>query len=142
MKQKSKKGNKEIHTDRLRAAKKTGFDAGTGREAGARLKVCTGNLQAAGLRGDGAGAASAAGYEVGRSGRMRKNLKEARQRAGLTQQQLADKLGIGLRYYKQIEAGQRTGDFTIWDMLEDITGIHQRKLREISSIHPGKVKDR
>ena len=30
------------------------------------------------------------------------------------------------------EAGDRTGDFAIWDTLEDITGIHQRKLREIS----------
>jgi transcriptional regulator with XRE-family HTH domain len=66
---------------------------------------------------------------------MRKNLKEARKAAGLTQQQIADKLGIGLRYYKQIEAGDRTGDFTLWDMLEDITGIHQRKLREISDSH-------
>lgn len=51
-------------------------------------------------------------------------------RAGLTQQQMAEKLGISLRYYKNIEAGERTGDFTIWDVLEDITGIHQRKLRE------------
>lgn len=62
---------------------------------------------------------------------MRKILKEARVAAGLTQQQMADKLGVSLRYYKQIEAGSRTGDFTIWDTLEDITGIHQRKLREI-----------
>lgn len=67
---------------------------------------------------------------------MRKTLKDARQKLGMTQQQMADRLGIGLRYYKQIEAGQRTGDFQIWDDLEDITGIHQRKLREISTIHP------
>ena len=69
---------------------------------------------------------------------MRKNLKEARVAAGLTQQQMADVLEIGLRYYKQIEAGSRTGDFTIWDKLEDVTGVHQRKLREISENHPGK----
>lgn len=62
-------------------------------------------------------------------------LKKARQDAGLTQQQIADKLGISLRYYQNIEAGDRTGDFTLWDMLEDITGIHQRKLREISDNH-------
>ena len=67
---------------------------------------------------------------------MRKTLKDARQKVGMTQQQMADRLGISLRYYKQIEAGQRTGDFQIWDDLEDITGIHQRKLREISTIHP------
>ena len=65
------------------------------------------------------------GYE-----RMRKNLKEARQKAGMTQQQMADKLNITLVYYQKIEAGDRTGDFIIWDTLEDITGIHQRKLRE------------
>lgn len=62
---------------------------------------------------------------------MRKQLKEARMRAGLTQQQMADKLNISLVYYQKIEAGERTGDFTIWDRLEDITGIHQRILREI-----------
>lgn len=67
---------------------------------------------------------------------MRKTLKDARQKVGMTQQQMADRLGISLRYYKQIEVGQRTGDFQIWDDLEDITGIHQRKLREISTIHP------
>ena len=68
---------------------------------------------------------------------MRHNLKKARQEAGMTQQQTADYLGIGLRYYKQIEAGQRTGDFTLWDMLEDLFGIHQRILRETQEICPG-----
>lgn len=63
---------------------------------------------------------------------MRQNLKKARKAAGLTQQQLADTLGISLRYYQQLEAGDRTGDFLIWDTLEDITGIHQRTLREIN----------
>ena len=66
---------------------------------------------------------------------MRKQLKEARMRAGLTQQQMAEKLDISLVYYQKIEAGERTGDFTIWDRLEDITGIHQRILREISESH-------
>ena len=67
---------------------------------------------------------------------MRKNLQAARKAAGMTQQAMADKLGISLRYYQQIEAGDRTGDFEIWDNLEDITGIHQRTLRETS---PGKA---
>lgn len=62
---------------------------------------------------------------------MRANLKEARRRAGMTQQQMADRLEISINYYQKIEAGQRTGDFTLWDTLEDITGVHQRKLREI-----------
>lgn len=67
---------------------------------------------------------------------MRKKLKEARRKAGMTQQQMADKLGIGLNHYQKIEAGDRIGGFDIWDMLEDITGVHQRILREISDNHP------
>ena len=70
---------------------------------------------------------------------MRKNLKEARMAAGLTQQQMADKLGISERYYKQLEAGQRTGDFTLWDMMEDLLDIHQRKLRDLSENHHDKA---
>lgn len=70
---------------------------------------------------------------------MRKRLKEARQKAGMTQQQVADKLDISERYYKHIEAGQRTGDFTLWDTLEDLFGVHQRILREISENHHDKA---
>lgn len=69
---------------------------------------------------------------------MRENLKKARVGAGLTQQQMADRLGINLRYYKQIEAGQRTGNFELWDKMEDITEVHQRVLRELPSIHSDK----
>lgn len=72
---------------------------------------------------------------------MRDNLKNARKAAKLTQQTMADKLGISLVYYQKIEAGDRTGDFTIWDDLEDITGIHQRKLREISENRPDRAKN-
>lgn len=61
---------------------------------------------------------------------MRENLRNARKSAGLTQQAMADKLGISLRFYQQIEANDRTGDYAIWDRIEDITGIHQRILRE------------
>lgn len=66
---------------------------------------------------------------------MRKELKAVRKRLGYTQQQMADKVGIGLRYYQSIEAGDRIGDFQIWDSLEDITGIHQRTLREQQANH-------
>lgn len=61
----------------------------------------------------------------------RSNLKQRRIEKGLSQRQVADQLGISLRYYQNIEAGERTGDVAIWDALEDITGVHQRKLREI-----------
>lgn len=67
---------------------------------------------------------------------MRKNLKEARAAAGLTQQQMADKLGVSLRQYQRIEAGSSNGSFENWDALEDILGTHQRKLREISDNCP------
>lgn len=63
---------------------------------------------------------------------MRENLKTARTALGLTQQQMADRLDITLVYYQKIEQGTRTGDFTLWDTLEDITGVHQRKLRELA----------
>lgn len=64
---------------------------------------------------------------------MRENLRNARKAANMTQQQVADKIGISLRYYQNIEQGSRTGDFEIWDNLEDLFNIHQRKLREISN---------
>ena len=72
---------------------------------------------------------------------MREILKNARQKAGMTQQQMADRLDIGLIYYQKIEAGTRTGNFEIWDCLEDITGIHQRKLRENLDNHHDKAKN-
>lgn len=68
---------------------------------------------------------------------MRENLKHARKEKGLTQQQVADQLGIGLRYYKQIEYGERLGSVDIWDRLEDLFSVHQRILREISENHHG-----
>lgn len=70
---------------------------------------------------------------------IRANLKKARQKAGMTQKQVAEYLGIHERYYQHIEAGQRTGDFTLWDMLEDLFNIHQRKLRETLDNLPGKA---
>lgn len=65
----------------------------------------------------------------------REKLREARKKAGITQQKMADMLHISLIYYQKIEEGSRGGDFPIWDKLEEITGIHQRILREIEEIH-------
>lgn len=61
---------------------------------------------------------------------MRIKLRQARLEKGLTQQQVADSLGISLIYYQKIEQGSRTGDFTLWDALEDLFDVHQRVLRE------------
>ena len=64
---------------------------------------------------------------------MRERLRRAREGAKLSQKELAEKLGISERYYRMLESGARNGDFEIWDTLEDIFGIHQRRLREISA---------
>ena len=70
---------------------------------------------------------------------MRENLRRARKSAGLTQQELADKLGIGLRHYKKIESGESLGSIPLWDEAEDLLGVNQRVLRET---HHGKADNR
>lgn len=72
---------------------------------------------------------------------MRNKLKEARQKAGLTQQQVADYLHTSVRYYKQIENGDRLGSMQMWDALEDLFSIHQRKLRGTPERHPCKANN-
>lgn len=67
---------------------------------------------------------------------MRANLKAARRSAGLTQQAIADRLEISLRYYQRIESGENGGAFEVWDALEDLLGVHQRILRETLSKNP------
>ena len=64
---------------------------------------------------------------------MRNRLKAARRAMGLTQQAMADKLGLNERYYKAIENGEKLGAIWIWDALEDITGVNQRTLRDCST---------
>ena len=61
---------------------------------------------------------------------MRQNLKQARIDKGMTQQQIADYLHISLDNYKSIEIGRRSGNFELWDDLEDLFSIHQRILRQ------------
>lgn len=61
---------------------------------------------------------------------MRKNLKEARQRAGMTQKQVAEYLKIGERRYQDIEYGKTLGSINHWDALEDLFHVPQRQLRQ------------
>lgn len=61
---------------------------------------------------------------------MRKNLKDARQKAGMTQKQVAEALEVTTRSYQRIESGEMLGSIKIWDTLEDLFNIHQRTLRE------------
>ena len=81
------------------------------------------------------------GAQEGRK-RVRETLKKARQDAGLTQKQVANKLNVSERHYKYIEAGKVIGNVDIWDNLEDMFNIHQRKLREISTIRHDQVGSR
>lgn len=64
---------------------------------------------------------------------MRQRLKEARKAAGMTQQQMSDKLNIGLRQYQRIEKGESIGTIELWDQLEDLFNIHQRVLRKVEN---------
>lgn len=61
---------------------------------------------------------------------MRENLKKARKDKCMTQQQVADYLGISLRNYQKIEEGTVIGKVSLWDDLEDLYEINQRVLRE------------
>lgn len=62
---------------------------------------------------------------------MRNNLKEARHKAGMTQKQVAEYLGISESQYQKIEYGKVMGKITMWDMLEDLFNVHQKLLRKI-----------
>ena len=61
---------------------------------------------------------------------MRQILKRAREQAGTTQKEIADKLGVSERYYQHIESGSREGKGWLWDELEALFQIPQRQLRE------------
>lgn len=54
---------------------------------------------------------------------MRQRLKEARLNAGLTQEKMAEMLGISLRHYKYIESGKTQGAIGLWDQMEDMFDV-------------------
>lgn len=60
---------------------------------------------------------------------MRQILKNARTRAKMTQRDVAQHLGINIRYYQKLEAGSNAGRYELWDNLEALFGISQRELR-------------
>lgn len=60
---------------------------------------------------------------------MRKILKAARLKAGMTQREMAARLNVTERYYQKIEAGDNTGRAALWDALEDLFKVPQRELR-------------
>ena len=78
----------------------------------------------------------------GREQGMREKLQAARKAKGLTQQAVADALGITLRHYQKIEYAEIGGSFEIWDALEDLLLVHQRTLRELSNNRPDQEESR
>lgn len=49
---------------------------------------------------------------------------------GLTQAEVAKKVFVCHKHYSEIERGIAVGSVDVWDELEDLFGINQRKLRE------------
>ena len=60
----------------------------------------------------------------------------------MTQQAMADKLGLTLGHYQKIEYAYLNGSFEVWDALEDLLGVHQRILRENTGTHPSQKENR
>ncbi len=71
---------------------------------------------------------------------MRKNLKKARQKAGMTQKQVAEHLKITIRSYQRIESGELFGAIKHWDALEDLFMVPQRELRQETYLAEEKEK--
>ncbi|MDO4560785.1 MAG: helix-turn-helix transcriptional regulator [bacterium] len=61
---------------------------------------------------------------------MRHNLKQARRAIGMKQREVAQALGITIRYYQKIEAGDHEGRCALWDKLQELFGLDQRELRK------------
>ena len=45
------------------------------------------------------------------------------------------------KLYKKIENGETLGSIELWDLMEDLFNIHQRKLRQISENHLDKANN-
>lgn len=73
---------------------------------------------------------------------MRKKLKEARRKAGMTQKEVAEYLGITIRSYQRIERGDILGNISHWDALEDLFKVHQRELRLETNRHLSKSEQK
>ncbi len=52
----------------------------------------------------------------------RKNLIDLRQKRGLTQADVANKLGITVRQFNRLEAGTSDGSVKVWQHLKELLG--------------------
>ena len=67
---------------------------------------------------------------------MKKRLKliETRKAARLTQSELGALAGITVSAISHLEAGHNGAKAETWDKLEDVLGVPQRQLREITEL--------
>lgn len=72
----------------------------------------------------------------------RQTLINARNERRMTQQAVADHLGISLRYYQDLEYSKTIGSIWVWDVLEDLFGVHQRELRVIQGTRLAQAESR
>lgn len=61
---------------------------------------------------------------------MRTALIEARKRCGLTQEQLAQKLGISRRQMLAVEHGESAGSMGLWIRIKAALNLHSDELME------------
>ena len=57
-----------------------------------------------------------------------KNIKKARNDAGLTQKQVADKSGIHVNYYARIERGEENPSYEVLEKIIKTIGIKSSKV--------------
>jgi transcriptional regulator with XRE-family HTH domain len=62
---------------------------------------------------------------------LRTTFKERRKRLGLSQEELARRVGVSGPAIWAIENGVKTGRVSTWDRLEEILGVPQQILRRM-----------
>jgi transcriptional regulator with XRE-family HTH domain len=63
---------------------------------------------------------------------MRQTLKQSRKKAGKTQKEVAEIIGISEIHYRTIESATREGKGYIWDRLQDLFKVDQKELRKVT----------
>lgn len=61
---------------------------------------------------------------------MRRRLRIERLRRWLTQKDIAERIGLEVHYYGQIELGHADGAPGVWERLEELLGVPKEALME------------
>lgn len=69
-------------------------------------------------------------------------IKERRDKAGLTQEALADKAGVGLRFVRDLEQGKKTLRLDKANQILSLFGHELGPVRMVERIEAAPVKDR